>query len=172
MRLLLGIGRLLAGYLTAPSRAPYANVPTDEAALAATIRAGDVLLVDGRQRVSTAIKYLTQSTWSHAALCVEASGRSPGRQPSFVEADAVEGVRLVTSDEFVGLHSRICRPVGLDEHEIDTVTGFARAHIGDAYVVCLGKTGPILERADCGERIGESYGTSTFYAGTDHREAA
>src|SRR3546814_8995263 len=28
--------------------------------------------------------------------------------------------------------------------------------------VCLGKTGPILERADCGERIGESYGTSTF----------
>lgn len=133
MRLLLGIGRLLAGYLTAPSRAPYANVPTDEAALAATIRAGDVLLVDGRQRVSTAIKYLTQSTWSHAALCVEASGRSPGRQPSFVEADAVEGVRLVTSDEFVGLHSRICRPVGLDEHEIDTVTGFARAHIGDAY---------------------------------------
>ena len=39
-------------------------------------------------------------------------------------------------------------------------------------VVCLGKTGPILERADCGERIGESYGTSTFYAGTDYREAA
>ena len=28
------------------------------------------------------------------------------------------------------------------------------------------------ERADCGERIGESYGTSTFYAGTDYREAA
>src|SRR3546814_7587795 len=28
--------------------------------------------------------------------------------------------------------------------------------------VCLGKTGPILERADCGERIGERYGTSTF----------
>ena len=39
-------------------------------------------------------------------------------------------------------------------------------------MVCLGKTGPILERARCGERIGESYGTSTFYAGTDHREAA
>ena len=41
-----------------------------------------------------------------------------------------------------------------------------------AGLVCLGKTGPILERARCGERIGESYGTSTFYAGTDHREAA
>ena len=42
----------------------------------------------------------------------------------------------------------------------------------EGLVVCLGKTGPILERAHCGERIGESYGTSTFYAGTDHREAA
>src|SRR3546814_9117200 len=31
-----------------------------------------------------------------------------------------------------------------------------------ARLVCLGKTGPILERADGGERIGESYGTSTF----------
>jgi prevent-host-death family protein len=44
--------------------------------------------------------------------------------------------------------------------------------VGVMVLVCLGKTGPILERADCGERIGESYGTSTFYAGTDHREAA
>ena len=129
MGLLLGIGRLLAGYLTGPSRAPYANVPTDESALAATIMTGDVLLVEGRQRVSTAIKYLTQSTWSHAALCVEASGD----RPLFVEADAIEGVRLVTSEEFAGLHCRICRPVGLDEDEIDSVTGFARAHIGDAY---------------------------------------
>ncbi|MFT7141578.1 MAG: hypothetical protein ACI9B8_004016, partial [Sulfitobacter sp.] len=29
------------------------------------IKPGDVLLVEGRTRVSTAIKYLTQSTWSH-----------------------------------------------------------------------------------------------------------
>ncbi len=34
----------------------------------AVIKPGDVLLVEGRARVSTAIKYLTQSTWSHAAL--------------------------------------------------------------------------------------------------------
>ena len=29
---------------------------------------GDILLVEGNQRVSSAIKYLTQSTWSHAAF--------------------------------------------------------------------------------------------------------
>lgn len=133
MALLPAIGRLLAGYLSGPSRAPYANVPTDEAALAATVRAGDVLLVDGRQRISTAIKYLTQSTWSHAALCVESAGPEPGQRPLFVEADAIEGVRLIASGEFAGLHTRICRPVGLDDHAIGTVTGFARAHVGDSY---------------------------------------
>lgn len=127
------IGRRLAGYLSGPSRAPYANVPTDEAALAATVKTGDVLLVDGRQRVSTAIKYLTQSTWSHAALCVEAAEAEPDQQPLFVEASAIEGVRLVTGEEFIGLHTRICRPVGLDEHAIETVTSFARSHIGDSY---------------------------------------
>lgn len=133
MLLLSAIGHLLAGYLSGPSRAPYANAPTDEASLAATVRAGDVLLIDGRQRVSTAIKYLTQSTWSHAALCVEPAELAADRKPLFVEADAIEGVRLVTSGEFAGLHTRICRPVGLDDHTIRTVTDFARTHVGDSY---------------------------------------
>jgi hypothetical protein len=29
---------------------------------------GDILLVEGNSRLSATIKYLTQSTWSHAAL--------------------------------------------------------------------------------------------------------
>ena len=41
--------------------------------LAATLRPGDVLLVEGNTRLSVAIKYLTQSTWSHAALFVGAA---------------------------------------------------------------------------------------------------
>lgn len=133
MGLLSGIGRLLASYLTQPSRAPYANVPTDEATLAATVKAGDVLLIEGRLRISTAIKYLTQSTWSHAALCVEAARGPFPERPRFVEADAVEGVRMVTSAAFAGLHLRICRPVGLTPNEIAAVTNCARAHVGDTY---------------------------------------
>lgn len=133
MGVLLVIGRLLAGYLTGPSRAPYANAPTDETALARTVRPGDILLVDGKQRISTAIKYLTQSTWSHAALCIEATGDASGEPPRFVEADAVEGVRIVSVAEFAGLHTRICRPVGLSEPEIRRVIDFALAHVGDAY---------------------------------------
>lgn len=133
MGLLTGLGRLLARYLTGPSRAPYANAPTDGEALGRTVRPGDVLLVDGRQRISTAIKYLTQSTWSHAALCVAAASADSGGPPCFVEADALDGVREVGGDAFAGFHVRICRPVGLDEPEIAALVEFARARIGHSY---------------------------------------
>ena len=132
MGLLISLGQLLAGYLTAPSRAPYANAPTDLVDLSRVIRPGDVLLVDGKQRVSTAIKYLTQSTWSHAALCVGA-GDTATELPRLVEADAVDGVRVVTLTEFEGLHTRICRPVVLGEDDIRAVVDFALARVGDAY---------------------------------------
>lgn len=133
MGVLRVIGRILANYLGGPSAAPYANAPTDETALARCIRPGDILLVDGKHRISTAIKYLTQSTWSHAALCVEASDDASGKPPLFVEADAVEGVRTVSAAEFAGLHTRICRPVGLGEAEIRKVVDYALGHVGDEY---------------------------------------
>jgi len=127
------IGRMLAGYLTGPSRAPYANAPSDLSVLARAVRPGDVLLVDGRQRVSTAIKYLTQSTWSHAALCVDRGAGDEISPPRFVEADATEGVRIASLDGFAGLHTRICRPVGLSDDDIGAVVEFALAHVGDGY---------------------------------------
>lgn len=64
------IGRLIAGYLDKSERGFEPFVPPDPGALCRTIRPGDVLLVEGNSRISGAIKYLTQSTWSHAALFV------------------------------------------------------------------------------------------------------
>ena len=126
-------GRLLAGFLTAPSRSAYAAMPSDPVALAKTLLPGDVLLVDGRQRVSTAIKYLTQSTWSHAALCIAGDDPENGALPQFVEADVVDGVRQVSLDLFADKHTRICRPMGLSLEETVQVIDFAKSHIGDEY---------------------------------------
>jgi len=126
------IGTAIARYVAQPSRAPFPNAPTDNTELAATVRAGDVLLVDGGHRISTAIKYLTQSTWSHAALCVGDAG-SETAGPQFVEADVLAGVRIVPVAHFANHHVRICRPVGLDAAEIAQVCGFALAHVGDSY---------------------------------------
>ena len=44
--------------------------PSDPEQLRGLIQPGDVLLVEGNNRISGIIKYLTQSTWSHAALYV------------------------------------------------------------------------------------------------------
>ena len=134
MGLLLSIGQLLASFLTRPSRSPYVNIPTDPVLLARTIKPGDVLLVEGKQRISTAIKYRTQSTWSHAALCVDTQViPSHEPHPTFIEADAVDGVRLVGIEEFEGLHTRICRPLGLSENDIAAVVADAMGHLGDSY---------------------------------------
>jgi len=36
--------------------------------LRGTLRPADVLLIEGNQKIATAIKYLTQSTWFHALI--------------------------------------------------------------------------------------------------------
>ena len=65
-----GIGRVLARYLEKPAAGYEPFTPTDSSALRASLMPGDVLLVEGNNHISGVIKYLTQSTWSHAALFV------------------------------------------------------------------------------------------------------
>src|SRR5258706_15985079 len=64
------LGARLVRYLSRASHVHGTAVPTDPVKLMACLQPGDVLLVEGQTRVSGAIKYLTQSTWSHAALYV------------------------------------------------------------------------------------------------------
>src|SRR5215475_10715611 len=63
------IGRKLARYLAAPRDTGRVTTSRPDL-LANTLRKGDVLLVEGTSRFSSAIRYITQSTWSHAALYV------------------------------------------------------------------------------------------------------
>ncbi len=130
------LGQHLSGYLSQTTRGDSTAAPADPIKLMACIQPGDVLLVEGQSRVSVAIKYLTQSTWSHAALYVgDATGLVDvqGRPRCFLEADIGEGVRAVSLAEFENLYSRICRPVGLDSAEIAAVIAFALARLGDQY---------------------------------------
>lgn len=123
------LGKWLARYLGAPQRAHTdAAAPVSAEQLRACLRPGDVLLVEGSARVSTAIKYLTQSTWSHAALFVGGDEES-----CFVEADILEGVRRVGIDEFAGMHLRICRPQGLSAEDCARLREYALSRIGHQY---------------------------------------
>jgi hypothetical protein len=62
------IGRRIASGLTHASSGyePFAH--PDPSALERALQPADVLLIAGNRKISTAIRYLTQSTWSHAAL--------------------------------------------------------------------------------------------------------
>ncbi len=64
------VGKLIARYLQkdVPGYEPF--TPSDPERLRDLIAPGDVLLVEGNNRIAGIIKYLTQSTWSHSALFV------------------------------------------------------------------------------------------------------
>lgn len=135
-RLLSALGAALARYLVQPVRAHGASPATSQHLLERALQPGDVLLVEGTSRIAVIINYLTQSTWSHAALYVGPIFDAPGPHGEtllFVEADTVEGVRAVGFREFAGYHCRICRPVRLSAPDLARLIGYARDHIGMKY---------------------------------------
>ena len=104
--------------------------------VAATLRKGDVLLVEGTSRFSSAIKFLTQSTWSHAALYIGDHLGAPanGQEAKVLcDVDVNDGVRVVPLSVFSNLHTRICRPVGLSEAEIEAVVNYMVSRVGYSY---------------------------------------
>src|SRR5260370_13571729 len=97
-RMLRRIGEVLAAYLNRPIRGFVPLATYSAVQLRAALQPADVLLVEGNLRISTAIKYLTQSTWSHAALYVgPQSGQAPSDDPPvLVEAEVGQGVILTS----------------------------------------------------------------------------
>lgn len=124
------LGRGLAAILNRPGRfeaGPAPASPPDE--WQRLIRPGDVLLVEGCTRIGTAIKYLTQSTWSHSALYV--GDRCP--HGPLIEADVSEGVIASPVEKYRDANTRICRPVGLSGDDLNRVLDFAIARLGNRY---------------------------------------
>ena len=120
-------GRAVAHYLQ-KQRPGYVNFgATPPERLRATLRPGDVLLVEGDRRISVAIKYLTHSTWSHAAFYTG----DPGAE--LIEADAEFGVHSSPLAAYATLNTRICRPVNLSPDHHSQVMEFMRASVGKTY---------------------------------------
>ncbi|MGO1462543.1 MAG: lipo-like protein [Marinobacter sp.] len=134
--LLNWLAKHLAAYLS--RQVAQHSVPTSTyEALETALRPGDVLLVEGNTRISVAIKYLTQSTWSHSALYLgpEAGlGASEDGQPhTLIEADLEFGIRPLPLSFYRNSHTRICRPVGLDDHDISMLSSYAQSRLGNQY---------------------------------------
>jgi Permuted papain-like amidase enzyme, YaeF/YiiX, C92 family len=133
--------------LTKPLKRYSLQIPNDIAALKRHVRKGDVILVEGNERISECIKYLTQSSWSHSALYVgdEPIRRNPemkaplvakfGEEADFllVEAIVEAGVVLSPLSKYRDFNIRVCRPFNLSAADLDDVMDEAIRSVGDTY---------------------------------------
>jgi len=137
MKWMLGrIGRLIAAYLQRPSTGYEPFTPADPSALRACIKPGDILLIEGHNHISGIIKYLTQSTWSHAALYVgPIAGReqASGQLCDLIESNLDDGIVCVPLSKYFQFHTRICRPAGLSPDDCQVVCNYAIERIGLQY---------------------------------------
>ena len=127
------VGRSIARLQQPASCEP--PTPSDLTALRETLRPGDVLLVEGKGRISGGIKYLTQSAWSHSALYVGriAGAETEGEPHVLIEANIDEGVVSAPLSKYLHCRTRICRPVGLTQADCETVCRYASERIGLGY---------------------------------------
>ena len=130
------VGRFIAHYLEKPEHGYEPYTPSEPEALRATLMPGDVLLVEGSNHISGVIKYLTQSTWSHAALYVGPIGdreSEDGEPLVLVEANIGQGVVAAPLSKYARFHTRICRPTGLTDDDRARVCAYASERIGFDY---------------------------------------
>jgi len=127
------VGRLIARLQQPATCELFA--PNDLTALRETLRPGDVLLVEGKGRISGSIKYLTQSAWSHSALYVGPMvGAETDVEPHvLIEANIEEGVVSAPLSKYLHCQTRICRPVGLTQADCETVCRYASERVGLGY---------------------------------------
>jgi hypothetical protein len=123
-------------YLDTPTRrySPFFAPPIDM--LRRSLKPGDILLIEGNTRLSATIKFLTQSTWSHATLYVGDSAKSEetgGERNVLLEANAQHGVSLVPLSKYAHFNTRICRPIGLNGIELQKIVDYALARVGMQY---------------------------------------
>jgi len=135
--------------LTKPLGRYQRHASNDRDSLRRHIKKGDVVLVEGDQRVSEVIKYLTQSSWSHAALYIgdELWRRNPAlrhvlttefgddAQHLVVEALVEEGVVASPLSKYLEFNIRVCRPYNLHRDDLRVVLDDVIGQIGYRYDV-------------------------------------
>ncbi len=138
------IGHLIARRLQSESSGYEPYTPSDPEILHRTLQPGDILLVEGNQKISAAIKYLTQSTWSHAALYVgdalpeppegvDAGTDRGAERPRLVEVNLGEGCVAVPLSKYRTYNTRICRASGLTPDDRRHVVDFMIGKLGLRY---------------------------------------
>lgn len=135
-RLSRSLSGKLARYLEKPTGRYDTFAVTPAPRLLRILEPGDVILVEGKSRISTAIKYLTQSTWSHAAIYIgdQFGGTTDDGEPmDLIEADLQKGVIAAPLSKYYFFNTRICRPVGISSDDQMVLSKFLIDSLGGEY---------------------------------------
>ena len=146
-RLRQAIIKRFVALLTKPLKNYAVRFPNNLEALKSQIRKGDVLLVEGSQRISEVVKYLTQSSWSHSAIYIgdelirgnhplaEQARTAFGDDARFllVEALVEEGVVLSPLSKYVEYNIRLCRPYNLQPQDCQVILDDVIGQLGYTY---------------------------------------
>jgi hypothetical protein len=124
----------LVVFLTEPLPGYERRGWNDPDALRRNIRKGDVLLVDGDSRISSIIKYLTQSSWSHSAFYVgdeilkrggeqaEHVRKAFGEEAAHLLVEALpQGVVASPLSKYIDFNIRLVRPHRLRSDHLQSV---------------------------------------------------
>ncbi|PIZ04125.1 MAG: hypothetical protein COY58_05575 [Gammaproteobacteria bacterium CG_4_10_14_0_8_um_filter_38_16] len=112
------------------------------------VRPPDILLIQGRNRISQIVQRITQSPWSHAALYighihniddpklrefVQQNYKGPLSEQLLVEALVGQGTIIVPISKYKNEHIRVCRPTGLSHLDSQRIIKYAINSIGPTY---------------------------------------
>src|SRR5689334_22329598 len=145
--LLRGTMNFAISLLTKPVARYAVAIPNDVAQLRRSVHKCDVILVEGNERISECIKYLTQSSWSHSAIYVgdEPLRRDPATRQRLldqfgeeahhllVEALVQEGVVLTPLQKYRDFNLRVCRPFNLSRADCAAVIDQVLNNVGYTY---------------------------------------
>lgn len=114
------------------------------------VRIADVLLIEGRNRISHIVQHMTQSPWSHAVLYIGRSHsiddpqlrelaqhhyKGPLKEALIIEAMIGQGTIIAPISKYKDDHIRLCRPTGLSHLDAQKVIAYAISSIGRQYSV-------------------------------------
>lgn len=128
---------------------PTEIIASDFNRLTHEVRPGDVLLFEGRSRIASFIRSVTQSPWTHSALYI---GRyhdfddpelkkliapyvttKQGNPGLIFEGLIGKGAVVSPLSDYRHLHIRICRPIGLTPQDTHLVIAYTLKLLGRPY---------------------------------------
>lgn len=129
---------------------PAGNRLSDFGEMRKHLRPADVILVEGRTRISGVIQAVTLSSWTHSALYIGCPADIADPDLSawlcdrfgfteetqlLLEAEIGQGVIVSRLSRYADEHLRLCRPTGLKGGDAQVVIGYALARLGVPYDV-------------------------------------